>query len=191
MSQNKKGVPLMPPASVSGYVTGRAVVFIDASNIYHSQKSLGWRIDFAKLRTYFAQHTNLISTHFYTGLDSKNAKQLSFLRHLEIFGFKVVSKELKVIKTGHDTHKHKGSLDIELALDCYIARKTFDTLVLLSGDSDFSPLLDRLKQEGKKIIVMSTRGHVAVELLSRAKFIELGKLRPVVEYKIQEALAGL
>ena len=32
---------------------GRTAVFIDASNIYHSQKHLGFQIDFKKLLNYF------------------------------------------------------------------------------------------------------------------------------------------
>ncbi len=166
-------------------------MFIDASNIYHSQKTLGWKVDFEKLRLYFQKETNLTSILFYTGLDPKNEKQVSFLEHLQRYGYKVVSKVLKVIKTGQNTYRHKGSLDIELALDCYIARNTFDTLVLLSGDSDFSPLLDHLKAERKKIVIMSARGHVAVELTSRAKFVDLGKIKQYIQYKIQEAPKGL
>jgi uncharacterized LabA/DUF88 family protein len=176
---------------IGQYAKGRVAVFVDASNIYHSQKTLNWRVDFKKLFDYFSRETTLVSCHFYTGIDSGNEKQCSFLKHLEGFGLRVVSKELKIIKTGKNTERHKGSLDIELALDCYITRNTFDTLVLMSGDSDFSPLLDHLKKENKRIIVVSARGHVAVELLSRAKFVEIGKLRAFIEYKIQKAPKGL
>jgi len=33
------------------FLKGRVAVFIDASNIYFSQKTLGWKIDFKKLRS--------------------------------------------------------------------------------------------------------------------------------------------
>ncbi len=35
---------------ISRYVKGKTAVFVDASNIYFSQKSLGWKIDFKKLK---------------------------------------------------------------------------------------------------------------------------------------------
>ena len=58
----------------------------------------------------------------------------------------------------------------------------FDTLVLMSGDSDFAALLDNVKKAGKRVIVMSTKGHVAKELLERAKYLNLKKLRGEIAY---------
>lgn len=49
--------------------------------------------------------------------------------------------------------------------------------MLISGDSDFSVPVDRIKKVGKWIIVMSTRGHISKELLERAKFIDLRKIK--------------
>jgi len=176
---------------ISKYVHGRVAVFIDASNIYHSQKTLGWKVDFEKLHKYFWSELQLVLAHYYTGLDPQNKGQVRFFKHLVKFGYAVISKELKIIKIGKDSHRHKGSLDIELALDCYILKDKFDTLVLLSGDSDFAPLLDKLKEGRKRIIIVSTRGHVAVELLERGKFVELDKIRRFIEYKSQETPKGL
>ena len=53
----------------------------------------------------------------------------------------------------------------------------YDTAILLSGDSDFSVPIDRIKKAGKRIIVMSTRGHISKELLERAKFVDFRKLK--------------
>ena len=53
----------------------------------------------------------------------------------------------------------------------------YDTAVLMSGDSDFVTPLDKIKQKGKRVIVMSTRGRVAKELLERAKYIDIRKLK--------------
>ena len=47
----------------------------------------------------------------------------------------------------------------------------------MSGDSDFSVPIDRIKKRGKWIIIMSTRGRVSRELLERAKYIDLRKIK--------------
>jgi uncharacterized LabA/DUF88 family protein len=47
----------------------------------------------------------------------------------------------------------------------------------MSGDSDFAPLLDAVKERGKLALVMSTKGHIAKELLDRAKYVDLKKLK--------------
>ena len=60
--------------------------------------------------------------------------------------------------------------------------KKFDTAVLLSGDSDFAPIVKRLKEHNKKIIVMSTKGHISRELIQLSdKYINLKKLRDRIE----------
>ena len=37
---------------IQKYTKGKIAIFIDASNIYFSQKTLGWQIDFKKLKKY-------------------------------------------------------------------------------------------------------------------------------------------
>ena len=160
---------------------GKVAVFIDAANIFYSQRTLGWRIDYEKLAKYMARETKLDGLYYYTGKVGTLEKQMSFIDKLKRCGYRVVAKEVKMIKVPDSAPVPKGSLDIELALDAYRFRKQFDTLVLFSGDSDFAYLLDLLKLEGKRVIVVSMRGHVAKELLERAKFIALPKLRDFIK----------
>jgi len=61
----------------------------------------------------------------------------------------------------------------------YIAE--YDTAILLSGDSDFAPILDRIKSRGKRVIIMSVKGHISKELINRAKYVNLKKLRNQIE----------
>ena len=74
-------------------------------------------------------------------------------------------------------------MDVELTIDVLKNLPNFDTLVLLSGDSDFAALLDTAKEAKKRVIVMSTKGHVAKELLDRAKYINLKKLKEEIAYR--------
>lgn len=69
---------------------------------------------------------------------------------------------------------------MELALDMVMMAPEYETAVLMSGDSDFAEPIDRIKVQRKRIIVMSTRGHVAKELLERAKFLDLRKIKAEV-----------
>ena len=48
---------------------------------------------------------------------------------------------------------------------------------------DFAPVIDRIKSLGKRIIVMSVKGHISKELLDRAKYVNLKKLRNSIELK--------
>ena len=44
---------------IGQFVKGRVYVFIDAANIYHSHRKLGWKIAFLRLKSYFESHTQL------------------------------------------------------------------------------------------------------------------------------------
>jgi uncharacterized LabA/DUF88 family protein len=64
-----------------------------------------------------------------------------------------------------------------MALEMIELVEKFNTAILFSGDSDFAIVLDKLKSRAKRVIVISTRGRIAKELLERAKFIDLRKLK--------------
>jgi len=162
------------------FTKGKTAVFIDGANIFYSQRSLGWKIDFKKLAEYVRRETKVVELRYYTGKVGTLEKQLSFIKMMESFGYAVTAKEVKFIQTGQ-TLIPKGNLDVELSLDAFRLNGRFDTLILFSGDSDFAYLLHLLKQEGKKVLVASTRNHIARELLEQAKYIELKKLRDVLQ----------
>jgi len=156
-------------------------VYIDAANVYYSCKDLEWKIDYKKLLDYLRRETNLVQISFYTATDPDSVRQQKFLDFLEINGYRVRSKKVKFIKTPTDAKPehgfHKGNLDIELALDAWDEAEGFDTFVLVSGDGDFAELIRRLKKRGKWCLVMSSKGHVAKELVQEAKFLDFKKLR--------------
>ena len=168
---------------LSQFVKGKVAVFIDAANILYSQKTLKWYIDYQKLSEYLRQECAIVGVFYYTGIVGTFEKQRLFVRKLKSLKYQVTAKEVKFIRVPGRKDLPKGNLDVELALDAYRLKHTFDTLVLFSGDSDFAYLLDLLKRDAKKVVVVSMRGHVARELLERAKYISLSQLRSVIEFK--------
>ena len=168
---------------ISKFAKGRVYVFIDAANILYSQQTLRWRVDYKKLKEYFEKECDLKRMYFYTGRVGENHKQNSFLKKLESSGYEVRAKEVKRIKISRSAYEWKGNLDVELTIDVLGNIGNFDTLILMSGDSDFAPLLDAVKIQRKRVLVMSTKGHVSKELLDRAKYINLKKLKDFIAYR--------
>lgn len=167
---------------ISQFVKGRVFVFVDAANILYSQQTLRWRVDYKKLKEYFEKECDLRAIYFYTGRVGENHKQNSFIRKLEQLGYVVKAKEVKRIKISKSSYEWKGNLDVELTIDVLGNINNFDTLILMSGDSDFAPLLDSVKAQHKRVLVMSTKGHIAKELLNRAKYINLKKLHGFIAF---------
>ena len=60
---------------IKSFVKGRPAVFIDASNIYFSQRAWKWQVDFVRLMKYLKKETNLWEIFFYTAYDPAHTKQ--------------------------------------------------------------------------------------------------------------------
>ena len=172
----------MKKVDLKKIIQGKTAVFIDAANVLYSQQTLGWKLDYEKLYQLFLKNTKLIGIYFYTGKIGTNDKQSGFIKRLTKLGYQVIAKEVKFIKISKIDSIPKGNLDIELALDAYRFSELYDSIVLASGDSDFAYLLDLLKEKDKHIIVLSTKGHVARELIKRGKYIDLRKLEPEIKW---------
>jgi len=169
---------------LSNFVKGRVYVFIDAENVFYTQRALGWKISYERLITYLRKECGLQTVCFvYKGIDEKNIKQKKFLDMLDINGYRLRTKSIKKIKFNQGGYRWKNNLDIELALEMVETKNMYDTALLMSGDSDFAPAIDRIKQAGKRIIVMSTRWYVSKELLDRAKYIDLAKIKFEISQK--------
>jgi len=163
---------------IGQFVKGRVYVFIDAENVFYSQRTLGWKISYEKLMKYLKRECGEdVKCFVYKGVDEFNTKQKKFLDMLDINGYILRTKVVKKIKDRSGKVEWKSNLDMELAFEMDDTKDKYDTAVLVSGDSDFAVPVDRVKKAGKRIIVMSTRGHISRELLERAKFIDLRKIK--------------
>ncbi len=170
---------------LSKFAKNRVSVFIDASNIYYSQKKLKWQIDFSRFLEYLKNETNLQEIYYYTARDFHFAKQTKFISFLEKTGYKVRSKKIKFIKNKNRALKvdgfNKGNLDVELTIDVIEDKNEYDTLILVSGDSDFEPLLKLMKKKyKKKCLVMATKHSISVELIRCAKYVDFNKLKKFI-----------
>ncbi|OGF40518.1 hypothetical protein A2477_04750 [Candidatus Falkowbacteria bacterium RIFOXYC2_FULL_47_12] len=147
---------------------GRIVVFIDVANVVYSLRDLGWRMDYKKLQSYFQTQAKLVDIYFYYSTQKDNNGQANLLAMLARRGFRLAVKEVKIITIGKNEVMYKGNCDVELTIDMIDIMPAYDTAVLLSGDSDFAPLVKYVQRRGKRVIVVSTRGHIGRELIQAA-----------------------
>lgn len=169
---------------IEKYLKGNILVAIDAANLESAVKSLGWWIDYIKLKNLFDKK-RLIEIRNYC-VHHGTTDQNNFFSFLKKQGYILITKPLKVIKH-KDIEKgdlRKANFDVEIAIDVIRMVDKFDTLVLFSGDSDFDYLIRILKGQGKKVIVVSTKYHISKELISNSnKYIDLRKIRSLIQRK--------
>lgn len=157
----------------------RIAIFVDGSNLYHTQRKLGWRLDYAKLLEYFTGSDALYNAFYYTGIDVEDGQQGGFLPVLTRLGYTVRTKQIKVVGLNESGEPiRKANLDVELVLDMIATSENYDHLILCSGDGDFERALEVLRSRGKTLTVVSTDGMVALELRNASdRYIDLGTLR--------------
>lgn len=151
----------------------KAKVYIDASNIFFTQKKLGWLIDWKKFKRYLTEKFDILSLRYYTVYIPKDKSQEKFFDFLEKeLGFVLIKKPLKKIKAyffdkeGKATEKiiFKGNVDVEIVRDSLLDREKYQYLILLSGDSDLAVLKKDWQARGRKLVVFSSRKTLSWEL---------------------------
>jgi uncharacterized LabA/DUF88 family protein len=132
----------------------RVAIYVDGANVYFAQKeALGWWIDWPRFLDAMREGKELASAHWYQAYrGNPEPEQDRFLHHLILVGFSVRKKVLKSIydrQTGDTTLK--GSLDIDLTIDALTEVDHYDSAILVTGDSDFVPLVEALQARGKRV----------------------------------------
>jgi len=147
---------------------GRAAVFIDGANLFYTQRHLGWQIDFSRLMAFYMSGYASVQANYYVpASEPVSEENAAFTRVLTAHGYRITSKPVKkIVNKETGVIVMKGNLDVELVVDALIGVDQYDTVILFSGDSDFLPLIRALKEMGKEVIVYSTQGLSARELLA-------------------------
>ena len=147
-------------------------VFIDAQNLYHSAKNLhGKRVDFGKILETAVSNRSLIRAMAYV-ITTDSGEESEFLGALENMGIELRSKDLQIFFGG----AKKADWDVGLAIDAVKAAPKLDTIVLVSGDGDFVPLVTYLQHnEGCQVEVLSFAKSASGKLMEAADlFVDLG-----------------
>ena len=140
------------------YRDERLALFIDGSNLYAAAKSLGFDIDYKKLRVEFSQRGKLVRAFYYTALveDQEYSPIRPLVDWLDYNGFAMVTKAAKEYTDQTGRRKVKGSMDLELAVDAMEMASSVDHIVLFSGDGDFRVLVEAIQRRGVRVSVVST-----------------------------------
>lgn len=157
--------------SVIKHKEQRVGVFIDTQNLYHSAKNLYKRkVNFANVLKQAVADRVLIRAIAYV-ITSEAGDEKNFFDALTKMGIETKTKNLQVFAGG----AKKADWDVGLAIDAVAAAPKLDTVVILSGDGDFAPLVQYLKVAfGCQVEVVSFGKSTSAKLLEVADdFVDL------------------
>lgn len=158
--------------------TRRVLVLADSDNTVISASNFNRRLDWRKLRDYLAdpaEGRELIEMVIYVGLPPARAQfeeqrktKEKFIYWAKSNGFLVVTKEGKNKGDNYETN-----IDIVMAMDAVELALDFrpDIVVLVTGDSDFAYLAEKLRRRGMRVEVASVEQALGNDLKLAANSI--------------------
>ncbi|WP_232701061.1 NYN domain-containing protein [Halobacterium wangiae] len=150
----------------------RVAVLADSQNLYHSAQSVYSRnIDYGSLLEKAVQGRQLTRAIAYV-IRAQAEDEDRFFEALLDIGFETKIKDIKTFGDG----SKKADWDVGMSLDAVSLADHVDTVVLCTGDGDFSRLCSHLRHEGVRVEVMAFGESAADELVEVAdSFIDLSE----------------
>ena len=169
-SRSSRGVTYTTPSSLQ-HSEQRVGVFVDVQNLYYSAKNVyGAKVNFRNILRAAVGRRKLVRAIAYV-IRADVKDEQNFFDALENIGFEAKSKDLQVFFGG----AKKGDWDIGIAMDTIELAPKLDTIVLVSGDGDFQPLVQHLRRAmGCRVEVVAFGKSASSKLVEEAdSFLDL------------------
>jgi uncharacterized LabA/DUF88 family protein len=128
-------------------------MYYSAKNLYNS------KVDFGEILKIATANRNLIRAIAYV-IKADVGEESPFFEALENLGYEVKSKDLQVFYGG----QKKGDWDVGIAMDIMRLASKLDVIVLVSGDGDFSDLLEHASALGCRTEVIAFGKSASIKL---------------------------
>ncbi|MCD6500666.1 NYN domain-containing protein [bacterium] len=150
----------------------RVEVLIDVQNLYHSAKNLyGTRVNFKEVLKKAIAGRKFIRAFAYV-VRTKTGEERAFFEALTKLGIETRVRDLQEFYGG----QKKADWDVGIVIDAIRTSPNVDVIVLCSGDGDFIPLVEYLKNQGKRVEVMAFGRTTSSKLREVAdEFFDIGE----------------
>jgi len=120
----------------------KIALFVDVQNIYYTcREAYGRQFNYRALWSRIAGQGEIVIANAYA-IERNDQQQQKFQEALQHIGFEIKLKPFIQRKDG----SAKGDWDVGITIDILDAAKDIKHIVLLSGDGDFSLLVDKTRQ---------------------------------------------
>lgn len=144
MNQKNKKNPLKHPDQ-------RVGVFIDVQNMYYSAKNLFHKkVSFGNIVKEALAERKLIRAIAYV-IRTESKEEQPFFEALYNLGIETREKDLQIFNGGNK----KADWDVGLTVDAIRLANSLDSIIIVSGDGDYIPLVEYLQSMGKQVEIIA------------------------------------
>lgn len=125
----------------------RVGIFIDTQNLYHTARNLyNARVNFGQVVKDALAGRTLVRAIAYV-ITTESGDEKGFFEALLKVGIETKTKDLQIFSGG----AKKADWDVGLAVDAIKLAPKLDTVIIVSGDGDFVPLVEYLQLHGCQV----------------------------------------
>lgn len=139
----------------------RVGIFIDVQNLYYSAKNLyGAKVNFGEIVKAGVAERKLVRAIAYV-VKTPGGEEKPFFEALYSMGIETKERELQIFYGG----AKKADWDVGLTIDAVRLSPSLDAIILVSGDGDYVPLVEYLRNQGKQVEVMAFKETTSAKLI--------------------------
>jgi uncharacterized LabA/DUF88 family protein len=146
----------------------RAVLLADVHYLYMTGKAVAQsKVNYAQLLSKLSASFQISRAIAYL-THKPDSNQDGFIQAITHSGFDVRIKEAKARVEADGKMSYKTSWKVGITIDALRYAKTCDTIILATGDGDFSELVVALKAKACRVVIAAFERSVATDLVNMA-----------------------
>jgi len=150
----------------------RVGIFIDVQNMYYSARNLyNAKVNFSNIIKIATGNRKMVRAIAYV-VKTTSREEKPFHEALSHAGIELREKDLQEFFGG----EKKADWDVGLSVDAIRISALLDTIIIVSGDGDYCPLVEYLKNQGRQVEIVAFRETASSKLVEMADdFIDLSQ----------------
>jgi uncharacterized LabA/DUF88 family protein len=186
-------MPKLPEKQSKKDLPEKVYAFIDSQNLNVGTQKFGWKMNWARFRTWLKEEYNVENAYMFIGYIPENE---ALYEQMHDAGFLVVLKqtydmtrvkpEEKLDANGkpEDKPPMKGNVDTDLVLWAMKELGNYQKAIIVSGDGDFFSLVEYLHSKKRLLHVMTPSGHYSQLYNAYTDYVvQLDHYKRTLEYR--------
>ncbi len=154
-------------------------VYIDVQNLQATFEKFNQHVRYDKFLDYLRnKYGEPFKAVCFVPYNPEDQHRKRLIDALALMGYRVVTKQIKHLPDG----SVKANMDLEICLEVIKASNYLETIILVTGDGDFVPLVEELNRKGCRVITIGPmKGATSLELIRVSdEYYNLNEIEEVV-----------